>query len=100
MLMGCQGMGSWQECGCKFDFTLSFWVYVLKCESKMLVFFLIQCSFNCISILICNLSSHFDKQEPVSYGVAAVTFLNTLLFIIKHYCLHCVIPEVDACSDC
>lgn len=73
-------MGSWQECGCKLELTLFFWVCVyvfqLKCESKMLVF-LIQCSFNCISILICNLSSHFDKQEPVSYGVAAVTFLNT-----------------------
>lgn len=52
----------------------------LKCESKMSVFFffLIQCSFNCIFILFCNLSSNLDEQEPVSYGVAAVSFLNTL----------------------
>lgn len=38
MLVGCQEMGSWQECGYKLDFT--FWeggayVIQLKCESKM-----------------------------------------------------------------
>lgn len=85
MLIGCQGMGSWQERGCKFDFVFGLCVYVfqLKCESKMLVF-LIQCSFNCISILICNLSSDF--WQAVSYGVAAVTFsqylFSSLLSII------------------
>lgn len=33
-------------------------------------------------MLICNLSTSFDMQEPVSYGVAAVIFLNTYLVLL------------------
>lgn len=38
MLTGCQGMGSWQECGCKIDLTcvcVCVCLFQLKCESKM-----------------------------------------------------------------
>lgn len=33
-------------------------------------------------MLICNLSTSFDMQEPVSYGVAAVIFINTCLVLL------------------
>ena len=72
-------MGSRQECGCKLDFTFWACVYVfqLKCESKMLVFFNTMFLNLYFPFLIAVLSSNFNKQEPVSYGVAAVSFLNS-----------------------
>lgn len=58
-------------------------VFHLKCESKMLVlFFFNTMLFNCISFfLICNLSSEFDKQEPVSYGISAVIFFSFIEYL-------------------